>query len=283
MKVNFFTAQIKLWGRIFDYKGKSTKKEYWFAFLFHAILGLLACACIALSAAALIFTGFRYDWHIQDLAKIAHYVFLIPGIILTAYLAIAVIPWISLTVRRLRDGGKSAWWALLLLIVGVGHILLFIICVSASGIAGIFNPSRNVPEGIYGPPEWFNPSNNTNENVYGPPEWFDPSYNTNEDVYGPPPFDIDDDNDDFDPNQNITEPVYGPPSWYDDYDPSQNEQPTVYGPPEWFNDDEDVYKPDININEDVYGPPEWFNDDEDVYKPDINMNGQVYGPPEWFE
>ena len=149
MKVNFFTAQIKLWGRIFDYKGKSTKKEYWFAFLFHAILGLLACACIALSAAALIFTGFRYDWHIQDLAKIVHYVFLIPGIILTAYLAIAVIPWISLTVRRLRDGGKSAWWALLLLIVGVGHILLFVICVSASGIAGIFNPSRNVPEGIY--------------------------------------------------------------------------------------------------------------------------------------
>ena len=44
-----------------------------------------------------------------------------------------------------------------------------------------FDPSENIPEAIYGPPEMldgspaFDPESNQNEDVYGPPEMFEDS------------------------------------------------------------------------------------------------------------
>ncbi len=62
---------------------------------------------------------------------------------------------------------------------------------------------------VYGPPperEEFNEEENIPETVYGPPEWFEPEENMNEDVYGPPPFE-----EDYDAEENLPAPVYGPP------------------------------------------------------------------------
>ena len=61
---------------------------------------------------------------------------------------------------------------------------------------------------VYGPPpqpDEFNEEENIPEVVYGPPEWFEPEDNRNEDVYGPPPFE------DYDAEENLPAPVYGPP------------------------------------------------------------------------
>ncbi len=242
MKVNFFSAQLKLWARIFDYKGTSSKKEYWFAFIFHVIIGALVCFNLFISAISIILLDYNFDSSVRLIGNIIHYAFLVLALIKLAYLIIAVIPWIALTVRRLRDAGKSAWWTLLLLVFGIGHIVLFIICATASGLAGAFMPSNNRPEAIYGPPEMLDPS-------------YDPFQNFPGEIYGPPDMYIDD----YDPKMNEPQPEYGPPVW-DDYDPDMNVEPTLYGPPIDIDPSEydDNYDPDLNVNEDVYGPPEWF-------------------------
>ena len=311
-EANFFSAQKRLWAGIFDYGGTSTRKEYWFAFLFHAILGVFAFFCLLLSVGLFLLQ----DWlDAYILLTIAHYILLIPAILIFIYLCLSIIPWIPLTVRRLRDAGKSGWWTILLLFVGIGHIILLFLCALGSTIGGVaffaannrapsvygppdwynsYNPQNNVPDPVYGPP--YDPNDNINGDVYGPPDWFDPSYNEPQTEYGPPVW-IEDDNDDYDPSNYDTVPMYGPPPFdEDEYVPQNNDNQNVYGPPSWFNDDDDDdFDPDVNINEDVYGPPEWFegNDDteglnidpleEDDFNVDINMQPTVYGPPDWFE
>ena len=88
-----------------------------------------------------------------------------------------------------------------------------------------FDPSGNVPEAVYGPPEWFesdtpyDPAETAPEDVYGPPEWFETG---------------DEDPDRFDPRGNENEPMYGPPAEPDEpasFDPAEMEPEDVYGPP----------------------------------------------------
>ncbi|MCR4930264.1 MAG: DUF805 domain-containing protein [Lachnospiraceae bacterium] len=235
--VNFFSAQIKLWARIFDYKGTSTRKEYWFPFILHALIGLVAFINLLSSG---LFVIFMKDWNFRTFATVGHYIGLILGVILLAYLALSTIPWIALTVRRLRDAGKSGWWVLLLLVFGIGQIIILFLCSLGSAIAGAFA---------------FNAGNNLPEGIYGPPEMFDPDYNINGDVYGPPP---------FDPDINVPDPVYGPPGFEEDnndpFNSEDNIQPTLYGPPDMFDEGDYNFDPDANLNEDVYGPPEWFDE-----------------------
>ena len=232
MNVNFFSAQIKLWARIFDYKGKSSRKEYWFAFIFHIIIGILVALNIGLSMIPEIFVPLVGS---NVIINIIHYAFLIIGILFLAYLVLAIIPWIALTVRRLRDAGKSGWWTVLLLIFGIGHLVLFFLCSLASSAAGVFIPATNVPAGVYGPPDWFDPSINQNDDVYGP-DWgddYDPYYNEPATEYGPPEWDFDEEI--FDPYNNNNDDVYGPEWDYDDdFDPELNVEPAVYGPPSWY-------------------------------------------------
>ena len=278
---NFFSAQIRLWAGIFNYKGTSTRKEYWFAFLFHAILGVLAFFGMLLSSGIFLLQEFVDE---SILLNIIHFILLIPAVLIIIYLVLSIIPWIALTVRRLRDAGKSGWWTILLLFVGIGHIILLILCALGSAVAGVaFFAANNIQPSVYGPPEWYDPSYNQNDDVYGPPgpDIFNPDDNETPAVYGPPEWF--DDNDDFDPNINVTEPMYGPPPFdEDDYDPNVNQNEDVYGPPDWFDDPEE-YDPEINLNEDVYGPPEWFEENENDFDFEKNMEPTVYGPPDWFE
>ena len=278
---NFFSAQKRLWAGIFNYKGTSTRKEYWFAFLFHAILGILAFFGMLLSSGIFLLQEFVDE---SILLTILHIILLIPAVLIIIYLVLSIIPWIALTVRRLRDAGKSGWWTILLLFVGIGHIILLILCALGSAVAGVaFFAANNIQPSVYGPPEWYDPSYNQNDDVYGPPgpDIFNPDDNETPTVYGPPEWF--DDDDDFDPSINDSEPLYGPPPFdEDDYDPNVNQNEDVYGPPEWF-DNGGGYDPEINLNEDVYGPPEWFEENENDFDVDLNMEPTVYGPPDWFE
>ena len=278
---NFFSAQIRLWAGIFNYKGTSTRKEYWFAFLFHAILGILAFFGMLLSSGIFLLQEFVDE---SILLNIIHFILLIPAVLIIIYLVLSIIPWIALTVRRLRDAGKSGWWTILLLFVGIGHIILLILCALGSAVAGVaFFAANNIQPSVYGPPEWYDPSYNQNDDVYGPPgpDIFNPDDNETPTVYGPPEWF--DDDDDFDPSINDSEPLYGPPPFdEDDYDPNVNQNEDVYGPPDWFDNPEE-YDPEINLNEDVYGPPDWFEENENDFDFEKNMEPTVYGPPDWFE
>lgn len=226
MKVNFFTAQLLLWKRIFDYKGTSDRKEYWFAFIFHVIIGVLVNINITISfLLTFVNTKNGFSYQTADVAKVFHYLFLILGVILLGYLVLSIIPWIALTVRRLRDAGKSAWLVLLLLVFGIGHVVLFVLCAAGSLTIGLFNPRLNSPAGIYGPP---------------PDDILYPQNNMNDPVYGPPPFELEEDENDYDPSENMEPDVYGPPEMFDGgFEPDKNMQPVIYGPPEMFDKDDD--------------------------------------------
>ena len=245
-KIGFFKALGLMWKNIFNYKGKANRREYWFPVLFNTII-------IGIAVIMLILTD-EYEFDAPGP------VFETITWVLVAYLIISIIPFISLTVRRLHDAGKSGWWTCLLLAVGAGTIWVLLMCTSIVSDTGSvasfvnrFDPFFNMQENVYGPPPWddYNPADNGNVDVYGPPEWFDSTTESEiddgETIPEPEDSDIETTqepkNSDFEPDDNTNEDVYGPPEWFGasdepengDFEPDDNEPVTVYGPPEWFN------------------------------------------------
>lgn len=230
-KVGFFGSIGRLWANIFDYKGKASKREYWFPVLFSAILGSVAFLMFYLSD--VLFTWDSLCWY--------------TGMILTAYLCLSVVPFIALTVRRLHDTGRKGWWTFLLLVIGIGTLCIMMMCAGNSGssVGIIFNPLNNVQEDVYGPPEWFDsdydPEEATPVPVYGPPEWFQDTNTQNDNNLNTESSQNDDTNIDEKENRyeailNSNEDVYGPPEWFDEYD--------------YPEDDELAEKTEDNLSED---------------------------------
>ena len=298
-KVTFLGAFGRMWARTFDYKGVSDRREYWYPFIIQCIVALVAAGLIVASFAV-------PAWSLW---------FCLGAFALLGYLVLSILPWAALTVRRLRDAGKSGWWTLLMLVVGVGSIILMVLCTAGSTINSVssgygFNPSNNMIECVYGPPEYFNPSLNEEPAVYGPPEMFDPSQNELEDVYGPPFPDEEPDYSDDDLND---EPIIDPDELNDEpiVDPAENKKPSNNSQNNGQNNEpsnnpqdnnqtnngqnnepsnnpqdnnqtnnqqnneqtEDAYNPSDNEPDNVYGPPKDFG-------PEDNMEEPVYGPPE---
>lgn len=220
-KKTFSASYRAFWKRIFDYKGSSSLREYWQPVGLHLGLSL---------AALILWLLYQNNNELRWLS--------IPFWILLAFLIVSLVPFVSLTVRRLRDTGMSGLWALLLLFVGAGTCVVLALCAGGSG----FFPGQNRPVNVYGPPEWFegttafDPSQNEPVDVYGPPEWFD---GTKEEEPGSVP-----ETPDFDPENNEPVAVYGPPEWFEGsreeaetvpapFDPSRNTDAPLYGAPDW--------------------------------------------------
>ena len=132
-RISFVGAYFKMWRNTFNYKGVASRKEYFYPLIVQAVVSVIALdltiACIILG----------YDGQL-------------PGVcanLLGLYLIISILPWISLTIRRLRDTGKSGKWMMLLLVVGVGLVILIFLC----SAAGVFMPELNEGPIVYGPPE----------------------------------------------------------------------------------------------------------------------------------
>lgn len=91
-----------------NFKGKSSRREYWMAVAVNALVSLI------LSFTAL---PFIYDTQIYGVASTS---------VISLYEIIIFVPMLALTVRRIRDVGKSPWnilWA----ITWVGVIYLLIL------------------------------------------------------------------------------------------------------------------------------------------------------------
>lgn len=121
-------AYLDLWRRCFDYKGVSTRREFWLPFGIHVAIA----AVIALMI---------YIETIQTT---------IVALILAAYLIISGIPFISLTVRRLHDVGKSGWYFFLWFGLGIGTILLLSLIFRDSIYSAVSDLFRT--QCVYGPP-----------------------------------------------------------------------------------------------------------------------------------
>lgn len=94
--------------RTFDFKGKSTRREFWMAVLVNSIAGILVGG-LALPFLALpdVF------WYAASCLG-------------SLYEIVVFLPMLSLTIRRLHDVGKSGWYLLFGPIIFFGWILLLI-------------------------------------------------------------------------------------------------------------------------------------------------------------
>ncbi|MBQ2823828.1 MAG: DUF805 domain-containing protein [Oscillospiraceae bacterium] len=233
----------EMWKRIFDYKGKSGRKEYWIPFAVNAVIAVLVTVFMLVRPYA--------EW-----------VF-VPAIVLAAYLAVSFIPFISLTVRRLHDTGKSGWWYLVSFILGVGAVVVIFMC---AGSSGTFSPDLNYAAGVYGPPPFddeYDPSDNMHHTMYGPPM-----------VDKPPVDNIGNDFTDvtFEPEENIPVDVYGPPPL--DGDPVEEETETS-------SETEETPEETAEVPEETAEAPDEFK--PVIFEPSENIVPAVYGPPEFFE
>lgn len=276
----------QMWKRIFDYKGKSSLKEYWVPFAFNAALTVIMVLCLLLKESLFVLFFLTYI-----------------AMIIAAYLCLSLVPFISLTVRRLHDAGKSGKWYLLSFVLGVGAIVVIIMC---AGKANAFDPYSNFAVCVYGPPDFeddYDPSENLNADVYGPPEYFETESSEQEiesnypDNFAP-----------YVPEENVAPTVYGPPEYFETADGENTGSETAESAEtdtaeteilyettiaESAVSEETLYDPEENINEDVYGPPEYFNPPDnseeidlpepELFVPEENAPICVYGPPEFFQ
>ena len=119
--MNFQNAAKTGFRRAFDFKGRSSRSEFWYWVLFSLILS---------------FTTSFVDQLIfgSSFAAVGPL-----GLILALIL---FIPNISITFRRLHDINKSAWWLLILCIPFIG-IIMFIVWHCSKGTKG---PNRFGPD-----------------------------------------------------------------------------------------------------------------------------------------
>ena len=112
-------AYKKFWKGYVDFKGRSTRSDYWFAYSAHV---LIFFAFYLLDA---VFERMAYETGSMD-------VFTISVILLLIFFAFgiaAVLPGIAITVRRLRDAGYNLPYIFIPLIPFVGiFIFIFLLC-----------------------------------------------------------------------------------------------------------------------------------------------------------
>lgn len=219
---------IELWKRTFDYKGRSGKKEFWIPFAIHAALAIIFVILIFLKMI------------INPLA--------IPIIILGIYLAAGILPFISLTVRRLHDTGRSGGWYWLIFVLGVGAVILIIML---AGRTYSFDPTTNFGVCVYGPPpdDYYNSEEAETDAVEAETDVADTDVDET-DVVGTDVAETDITETDVDDT--------------DDDNTSIDGTSVICTDKEAAADDEIIigFSPEGNLPEAVYGPPEWFENGE---------------------
>ena len=103
------------WSKSFIFKGRTARSDFWLAAAANAIVII---AVLALGALLVGLWG--------DSATVGPIAFLV------IYSLAAIVPNISIQVRRLRDAGFSPWLLLLSLIPYLGGIILFIMYLQPS-------------------------------------------------------------------------------------------------------------------------------------------------------
>jgi uncharacterized membrane protein YhaH (DUF805 family) len=107
----FGQAVQRFFQKYAQFRGRASRSEFWWFFLFNAIVG------IVLNVLEAVNRGF--------------------GLLSLIYGLAVIVPEIALNARRLHDTNRSGWWQLLVLIPIVGWIILL-----------VWYASRERPEGV---------------------------------------------------------------------------------------------------------------------------------------
>ena len=127
-RLSFTRAVMLGLDRSFDYKGRSSRAEYWWWILFY--LGSSFAVAVIFTMLSEVLSGS------ED-----------PGVVFAyVYTLILMLPYIALTTRRLHDTGRSGFWCLFMLLPYVGFLILLGLC-ALKGEKGL-NKYDTVPSGF---------------------------------------------------------------------------------------------------------------------------------------
>jgi len=117
--ITLMSAHKSMFKNFKDFKGRCRRKEYWLATAAYSIVSFVLVTLMYLCLA------FYYDSYETIWAILTA----VPAIIALVYSIAVIVPAIAMTVRRLHDTGKSAWFLLLGCIPYIGSIILFVFMV----------------------------------------------------------------------------------------------------------------------------------------------------------
>lgn len=107
---------------IFSFSGRARRSEYWWFYLFVALIEL----AIAVIIAIMVIGGGAEE---------------LPDSLATILGIIFWIPLLGVSVRRLHDTGKSGWWMLLAITSLTSIVLLIFFCMDSQEEANEYGPS----------------------------------------------------------------------------------------------------------------------------------------------
>ena len=118
--MGLFEAVKSVFSKYATFQGRASRSEYWFFYLFNILLeigllivGLILGAIVGDGTGALAGMGIAY-------------------VLLCIYGLIALIPSISVFVRRMHDIGRSGWWYWIAFVPIVGTIVLLVFLLTGS-------------------------------------------------------------------------------------------------------------------------------------------------------
>ena len=91
---NCLMCYFGMFGQYFSFRGRTRRRELWWAFLFNTIVSFVVAFLDGF-----VFSG--YDSHKYG------------GLLIGIYMLVSFLPLLALQVRRLHDTNKSGWWVLL--------------------------------------------------------------------------------------------------------------------------------------------------------------------------
>ena len=126
-------AYKKFWKGYVDFEGRSTRSDYWFAYLVNALITWGLYIVVA------VFGGIASATDSTVLAIFS----LILGLIMFIYAVAAFLPGLAVTVRRLRDAGYNWPYIFVTFIPFVGPIIFIVLLCKPSKVEYPFNNFNN--------------------------------------------------------------------------------------------------------------------------------------------
>ncbi len=92
---------LDAWQRYAQFSGRASQKAFWMFFLVNCFISFVF---------VMLERVFQVTWRVDAL-----------------YSVLAFLPMLSLTVRRLHDTNRSAWWLCVLLVPAIGMVILLVL------------------------------------------------------------------------------------------------------------------------------------------------------------
>ncbi len=134
---------VKLWLKNWkNFSGRASRSEYWWVALVMAIVEAVLMVALMVVGFALFAVDNGSSWMPMTVMAVVYGVMGIVGLA-------TIVPWLSLSARRLHDTNQSGWLYLVNLIPYAGPIILIVLMAQASNPAGARFDDAAQP--LYGP------------------------------------------------------------------------------------------------------------------------------------